>query len=134
MIPEGYHYPDEFPREAFIQSAMTAYFTAQGFRIENGGYIDLVCYHPELRHRWIIEAKGQTSAIGLDFRTCLGQLLQAMNDPEVFYGLAVPDIPAFIFQCEKVSQWVRQALRLHWLLVQPNGAIRIVLPDQTLEN
>lgn len=30
--------------------------------------------------RWLIEAKGQTSGVGLDFRTGLGQLVQGALD------------------------------------------------------
>lgn len=131
-IPKGYRYSDEFPREAFVQHAIEAYFTAQGYQIEDGGYTDLVCSNSELKQRWIIEAKGQTADVGLDFRTGLGQLLQAMRDQEAFYGLAVPDIPQYLAQCKKVSDWVRRALRLHWLLVQSDGSLRIVSPDQLL--
>ena len=81
-----FHKNNEFPNEAFVQQAIEAYFTAEDFQIEQGGYSDLVCCNGEHGHRWIIEAKGQTSAVGLDFRTGLGQLLQAMQDPTALYG------------------------------------------------
>lgn len=121
--------PDEFPYEAFVQRATEAYFAAQGFQIDEGGYSDLVCHSTELGQRWIIEAKGQTSQVGLDFRTGLGQLLQSMHDPSAVYGLAVPNIQSFVTQCSKVSVWTRQAVRLHWLLVHYDGSIKIINPD-----
>ena len=31
-----------------------------------------------------------------------------MQDPTALYGLAVPNTPAFVEQCRKVSDWVRQ--------------------------
>lgn len=127
-----YHKTNEFPNEAFVQQAVEAYFTEQGFQIEQGGYSDLVCRNVKRGQKWIIEAKGQTSAVGLDFRTGLGQLLQAMQDPTALYGLAVPNTPAFVEQCRKVSDWVRLSLRLHWLLIGPDGAVTTIPPDEVL--
>jgi hypothetical protein len=75
--------------------------------------------------RWIIEAKGETTQVGLDFRTGLGQLLQNMGDERTRYGLAIPDTPRFAAQTARVSTWSRRALRLHWLVVSANGAVRI---------
>ena len=128
-----FHKNNEFPNEAFVQQAIEAYFTEQGFLIEQGGYSDLICRDLKRGQRWIIEANGQTSAAGLDFRTGLGQLLQAMQDPTALYGLAVPNTPAFVEQCQKVSDWVRLSLRLHWLLIDQDGTVRIISPDQTLD-
>jgi formylglycine-generating enzyme required for sulfatase activity len=127
-----FHKNNEFPNEAFVQQTLEAYFTAEDFQIEQGSYSDLVCRNGERGQRWIIEAKGQTTAVGLDFRTGLGQLLQAMQDPGAFYGMAVPNTSAYIKQCRKVSDWVRQILRLHWLLIDQDGTVRIIPPDQTL--
>ena len=126
------HYPAEFPRESFVQRAIESYFIGQGYQIEQEGYIDLVCRHPETTVRWVIEAKGHTSDVGLDFRTCLGQIVQAMRDPAVCYGVAVPDTPQYRAQCRLVSDWVRAALGLHWLLVATDGTIQIVAPDARL--
>jgi hypothetical protein len=127
-----FHKANEFPNEAFVQQAIEAYFTEQGFQLENEGYSDLVCRDVKRGQKWIIEAKGQTSAIGLDFRTGLGQLLQAMQDSAALYGLAMPNTPAFVEQCRKVSDWVRLSLRLHWLLIGPDRAVRVIPPDEVL--
>jgi hypothetical protein len=131
-ISKGYHKSNEFPNEAFIQQAIEAYFTNQGFQIENGSYSDLKCFNAKNGQRWVIEAKGQTGAIGLDFRTGLGQLLQAMNDPSVCYGLAVPNTPNFTFQCKRVSAWVCQAIQLYWILVGADGLVKIIAPNDVL--
>ena len=133
-VPKGFKKANEFPNEAFVQSAIEAYFTAQGFQTDTtvDGHSDLVCYSPEHGQRWVIEAKGQTAAVGLDVRTGLGQLLRAMHDPATHYGLAVPDTPPFLAQCRPISAWVRQALGLHWLLVRPDESVRLVGPDDTL--
>ncbi len=132
--PTGYKKPNEFPYEAFIQRAIDAYFAAQGFQTATdvGGHSDLVCRNPGSGQRWVIEAKGQTAAVGLDVRTGLGQLLRAMHDPATRYGLAVLDTPPFLAQCRTISPWVRQALGLHWLLVRSDGSVHVVGPDDIL--
>lgn len=66
-----FHKANKFPNEAFVQQAIEAYFSKRGFQIENEGYSDLVCYDVKRGQKWIIEAKGPTSAVGLDFRTGL---------------------------------------------------------------
>jgi hypothetical protein len=60
-----FHKVNEFPNEAFVQQAIETYFTEQGFQMENEGYSDLVCRDAKRGQKWIIEAKGQTSALGL---------------------------------------------------------------------
>jgi hypothetical protein len=52
-----FHKANEFPNEAFVQQAIEAYFTEQGFQIENEGYSDLVCRDVKRGQKWIIEAK-----------------------------------------------------------------------------
>jgi hypothetical protein len=118
----------DYPNEGFIQKAIEEYFESQGFKILNEKYTDLVCIHPETGMKWSVEAKGETKAIGLDFRTCLGQLLQRMSTEEVFYGVAVPDMPAYRQQTDQVQAWVRKALNLHWLLVSEDGSVMVVGP------
>jgi len=119
-----------FPHEGFVQAAIERHFAVLGFIVETDSYADLVCCHPTTGIRWLIEAKGATSSIGLDFRTGLGQVGQRMNDPTVNYGLALPKDERFLSQCRTVSRRVREALRLHWLVVDPDGSITILAPDQ----
>lgn len=123
----------DFPYEGFVQQAIEAHFKNGGFKETPIGYIDLCCEHPQTGERWIIEAKGKTSAVGLDFRTGIGQLIQAMDRPSTMYGLAIPDIPKFRYQFQQVSGWVRESLGIHWLLVGEDGRVTIIAPKQTLE-
>lgn len=69
----------EFPHEGFVQSAIETYFTSKKYTILEEDYSDLVCINEQDNDKWVIEAKGKTSAIGLDFRTGLGQLIQRMD-------------------------------------------------------
>ena len=87
---------DKFPNEGFVQRAIEAYFTNLGFELERSGYSDLVCKREDTGECWVVEAKGLTTEVGLDFRTGLGQLIQRMTDDHCNYGLAVPQIDEFI--------------------------------------
>jgi hypothetical protein len=68
----------EFPREGFVQGAVERHF-ASCTRV-TVGHADFACTDDAGR-RWLIEAKGETTDVGLDFRTGLGQLLQAAAEP-----------------------------------------------------
>ena len=120
----------DFPHEGFVQRALERHFTSLGFHITPEGHADLVCVHPQTHERWIVEAKGRTAAIGLDFRTGLGQLLQRMSDQRSRYGLAMPNLPQFRRQCCDVKPWVREALGLHWLLIGADGTVQTYSPHE----
>jgi len=117
-------------RENAVVAAVSEWLRRQGFTVGPQRPIDIVATHPTERP-WQIEAKGTTSQVGLDFRTGLGQLLQRM-DGSARYGLAVPDTLAFRRQCRAVSSWARQAIGLHWLLVDAAGSVRLITPDTLL--
>jgi hypothetical protein len=78
---------------------------------------------------WIIEAKGKTSAIGLDFRTGLGQIITRMDESQIKYAIAIPEIPQFVKLSSEISSWVRNALNLHWIFVAEDGSVRIHPPS-----
>jgi hypothetical protein len=118
----------DFPNEGFVQQAIEHHFAVLGFAIVTGGATDLVCTHPDREERWEIEAKGMTTAIGLDFRTGLGQLIQRMTDQKTRHALAVPDISPFRAQCRQVQPWVRKTNNIYWLLVQEDGAVLVISP------
>ena len=101
----------------------------RGFEAIEGGYTDLACRHPATGERWIVEAKGETTAVGLDFRTGLGQIVQQFFDPDVRYGIAVPETEKFVRQCAKLSRDARGRLNLHVLLVRPSGEVTIIPPS-----
>ncbi|NLX83217.1 MAG: hypothetical protein GXZ04_05310 [Clostridiales bacterium] len=124
-----YHLGFNFPYEGFVQTRLEQYFTSEGYTLISGSHADLVCEHAQTKDRWVIEAKGKTTSIGLDFRTGLGQLLQRMDQEEVNYAVAVPDISAFVKQVNQLPPWVRKALNLHIIYVNEEGNIKIIPPD-----
>ena len=121
-----------YPNEGFVQSALQGHFEGLGFKQGKLGHIDYVGVHPVSGERWVIEAKGETSDVGLDFRTGLGQIVQSMANAPATFGLAVPHTQKFLNQCSKVAPWVREALQLHWLLVDAAGGITVVAPREPL--
>jgi hypothetical protein len=128
-----YHLSNEYPHEHFIQTALKQYFTAQGYSIVKIPNIDLVCIHEQNKNQWVIEAKGKTKAIGLDFRTGIGQLIHRMSAQHVNYALAVPDIPEFIAQAKQLASWVKIALNIHFIFINEQGSLRFVSPNEQVE-
>ena len=122
----------DFPREGFVQNAIEKHFAALGYLKSVGGYVGYDGIQPVSGDRWIVDAKGETSEVGLDFRTGLGQILLAMAEYPARYGLAIPNTSKFSDQCTRVPNRVRTALRLHWLLVDAAGGVTIVGPDDEL--
>lgn len=120
----------EFPHEEFVQGAIEQHFRKAGYALDTSTHVDLLCSHPKCGDAWHIEAKGVTTAIGLDFRTCLGQLLQRMSQQHVKHGIALPDMPQYRAQTAQVSPWVADRLGLHWLFVADDGTVSIVCPSK----
>ena len=117
-----------FPNEGFVQQAIEHHFRVLGFTLDTSTHVDLLCTRPHTNEAWHIEAKGETAQIGLDFRTCLGQLVQRMASEQAHYGIAVPDLPAYRYQTAQVSAWVVAKLGLHWLFVSPDGGVEVIAP------
>lgn len=120
----------EFPNEGSVQLAIEKQFFSLGFQNNTDSDADLICVHPLTNERWVVEAKGKTTALGLDFRTALGQLIQRIDDPTTKYAIAVPNIPQFIRQCHIIAPWVRKKLNLFWLLIKEDGAVITIGPDE----
>jgi hypothetical protein len=131
-IKRGYSLGTAFPSEAFVQHAIEQHFRALGFAVDTTGHIDLLCSRSDGSERWHIEAKGKTLQCGLDFRTCLGQLVQKMREREIRHGVALPDIPQYRAQLKLVSPWVVEVLGIHWLLVAPDGSVEIAVPKRVV--
>src|SRR5579859_4135122 len=68
-----------FPNVGFVQAAMEQHFATSGFTAYPRVTADLACTNPATGEHWIVEAKGDTKARGLDFNTGIGQLLHRMN-------------------------------------------------------
>ncbi len=120
----------EFPHEGFVQRAIESHFIALGFQLNPRGNADLSCKHPSTGEHWLVEAKGQTSSVGLDFHTGLGQLVKQMDDANCNYALAMPATPQFIRQCQSVNLWVRIQLHLYWLIVADDQKVNVIAPDE----
>lgn len=122
----------DFPNEGFIQKTIELYFLKLGYKQINEKFSDFVCVNPNTNEKWVIEAKGLTKEIGLDFRTCLGQLVQRINSRNTKYVMAFPNLDKYIKQCRIVKQWVRKELQIYWLLVDECGRVKIFSPDDEL--
>lgn len=130
LMSRSYKRGLEFPHEGFVQLCVEQHFSNAGFDLITDGRVDLLCSHPVTGESWNIEAKGQTTQVGLDSRTGLGQLIQAMHSQDVKYGIAVPDTVAFQSQIANLSQWAVTLLRIHWLFVSQDGSVRMMTPDK----
>ncbi len=122
----------EFPHEGFVQQALENYFIQQGFQVLSIDNADFACIHPQTKESWIIEAKGKTSEVGLDFRTGVGQIIQKMDQEQCNYAIAVPHIPQFIRQCRLIKTWVRKKIHLYFLLIQQDSSVIMISPEVEL--
>jgi len=124
--------PKPFPAEDAVIVGVCAWLTAKACTFEQRSYVDIVAHAPDGGQQWVIEAKGETANSGLDFRTCLGQILPAMRNDGARYTVAVPATPASPTRCAGISDHVRRALGLHWLLVDRGGQVWLIKPDVLL--
>lgn len=85
MVTSGYKKSSDYPNECFIQKAVEQYFERLGYIKQKIAYSDYVGINPSTNEKWVVEAKGETAAIGLDFRTCLGQVVQRMEESSTNY-------------------------------------------------
>ena len=131
-VKSGFKRKHEFPNESFIQEKIEEYFLSKDFELLDPGYADLKCSHKDSKEIWLVEAKGKTAQMGLDFRTCLGQILQRMENPEWVYAIALPDLPQYLNQCHQVPDWVRRLIKLNWILVSEDGSVTVFNSDQSL--
>jgi hypothetical protein len=116
-----------YPYEAFVQESIENYFRSLGYELKTNEQVDLIAMKGN--ERWVIEAKGLTSAVGTDFNTCLGQLIKSIKDENTTYAIAVPKHTKYRHQCELISDYFRNLIRLHVLLVDETGEINIVFPS-----
>ena len=126
MIAKGYKLPHEFPHESFIQEVLVDFFESEGYSIIEEKPIDIKCSNADKNETWIIEVKGKTSQIGLDFKTCLGQIVMRMNNPDYIYAIAMPDIEQYHKQVNKVSSKIAAKINLNWIFVSDKGTIEII--------
>ena len=132
VIQKGFKKEDCFPNESFIQRSIETYFEDKGFETNTKTVIDLIAKRGN--ECWIVEAKGMTSSVGVDFNTCLGQIIKRMNTSDATYAIAIPKHEKYKKQCIQLSPYVRKLLGLHILLVDMYGDITEILPEQDIES
>ncbi len=123
--------PPEFPNEAFVQKAIEQYFTANGYEIDGAGQIDLKAW--KNKEDWVIEAKGITKAIRVDFNTCMGQLIGHIDNENTKYAIALPRTEEYIYQCKNLPDFIRRRLGLHIIFVDGSGKVNITYPGESIE-
>lgn len=114
----------------FVIEAIRRHFVSAGYAPFPHGHVDFAGRRASTGETRVIEAKGETSAVGLDFNTGLGQLLTCMTLQGARYALAVPATPRYLGQCAKVPSLVRERLDLHLILVRRDGALALIGPSQ----
>jgi len=120
-----------YPNEAFIQSAIEKYFLAEGYKIEKDDQIDLVA--EKLNDKWVIEAKGVTSQITVDFNTCIGQLVKSMVSPLIKYAIALPNEIKYKYQSQRLPDYFRVKNDVHIIVVDERAQIQIIYPSDVIE-
>jgi len=121
-----------YPNEAFIQEAIEQHFVMNGFSIEKDGQIDLIAEKND--EKWIVEAKGMTSQINVDFNTCIGQLAKSMASPLMNYAIALPNEIKYKHQSMKLPNYFRTISNLHIIVVDENAQIHIIQPTDNVED
>lgn len=132
-IKKGFKRDHSYPNESFIQEMIENYFLSQGYDTLDPGHADLKCIHPISGECWLVEAKGKTQAMGLDFRTCLGQILQRMENSDWTYAIALPKLKPYISQCLKVPDRIRRLIKLNWIFVERDGTVLVIKPHHSLD-
>lgn len=125
--------PPVFPNEAFIQESIEKHFVANKYEIDSDGQVDLIAWN-EKSEKWIIEAKGMSESVRTDFNTCIGQLVGHMDSDNENYAIALPKVDRYLYQCRKLPDYIREKLCLHIILVDDNGDVRIIYPNENIED
>lgn len=127
---------DKFPYEDFVESTLKTYFELLGYDVEKGNPYrwepDLICINPKTKKYWKIQAKGKTKAIGIDFNTCIGQIIKNMVDPKHKHAIALPDIKEYWDQAKKVPLWIRERLCLYFIWVDEEGNVQFIDPQEEI--
>lgn len=121
-----------YPNEAFIQESIEKHFRISGYEIQEDGQIDLIAENDN--EKWVIEAKGLTSQITVDFNTCIGQLAKSMQSNTCNYALALPSIEKFKTQCMKLPDYYRERNNLYIIVVNEKQEVNIIKPTESIKN
>lgn len=115
--------------EKRIVDAFCAYLQKDGWQVQREvQFVDVTATRGP--YTLYAEAKGRTSAIGLDVDTLYGQLLRRVpaDDPDALLGVVVPE--RAVAAAVRVPEWVRARLRVHIWAVSDEGDVRLVAQPQ----
>lgn len=114
--------------EQLVVNALCAWLRADGWTVRTEvEWMDVLA---ERDGRTLcIEAKGSTSAPGLDIDCAFGQLLRRMpaqDDPATRFALAIRDNPASVRAAQRIPARVLALLHIEVYAVADDGAVRIL--------
>ena len=75
-----------------------------------------------------------TTSVGLDFNTCLGQLIKSMDSSEKHYALALPKEDKYKYQCSLIPQYIRSLMQLNIIVTDETGGVKIIRPEDDIED
>jgi hypothetical protein len=114
--------------EAAVVHAFVSWLQADGWQARTEvDWCDIMATRDG--HTLLVEAKGRTSAPGLDVDTAFGQLLRRMgaeDDDSIRYGLVVRDEPKSVRAALRVPRQVLGRLRITVYAVDDHGQVRIL--------
>jgi|HigsolmetaGSP11D_1036233.scaffolds.fasta_scaffold13136_3 hypothetical protein len=123
-----------FPYEVYVEGVLKKHFQTLGYTVDKGNpyraEADLICIDPLTNETWMIQVKGKTKAIGVDFNTCLGQIIKNMTNPDHKHAIAFPDINEYWEQVRKIPFWVRKKLNLYVIFVNEFEDVRLIHPNE----
>ena len=126
--------PTALLKEDEVKAAVSDYLTAHGYEVavawghQRG--IDIEARQVNERNI-LIEAKGEVSLQPQQvnyFLSALGELVQRLNDPHAFYGLALPDNRQYRGLVDRLPPLARERLRLIVFFVRRSDEGFVVTP------
>ncbi len=117
--------------EDFVKRSLVDYFVKEnGFELIKSNTPPLKNLDINIRKEnseWRIECKGckngNTDNVRTDFNTGIGQIVEKMDELNINYAIAMPDIKQFNNQAVQIPKSVRKLLNLYWIWVRQNGEI-----------
>jgi len=85
--------------------------------------------------QYIIECKGETKAEGIDFLTCVGQIISRMKQTSDtnYYGLGLPNTQKYKdLAKQQIPEQIRKKLKLRILFVNEDGQVQEIKSSEKL--
>ncbi len=120
------HKPDKKEKVAKAEAALIQLGAKLGAHKQHGR-VDVAASHPN-KGSYLIEVEGQSSKQKEQaMYSAIGQTVLMMEVPSnnITYGLAVPDLPDWERQIQKIPEQIKSLLNLKCFLVSANGVREI---------